>query len=294
MSIRVKELGTGLKILAGHMGLERGIGSAQIIEPDLSLNGETREWASSIIHIRPSQVTYLCSLPRRERMRLVRRIMEQKPACIVVSGCTVCKELLEKADSVKIPVLKTGNLQELTRLLVERFSPKTNLHGVLVQIFKLGTLIIGKSAIGKSEVALDLLLRGHKLVADDVVLLEKIGNKIIGKPVEMGSDLLQIRGLGILNIRALYGELATAKSCKVDLVVELEEWHPGHQYTLIGARERRYRILGVNLPYLKLPVKPGRNMSALVEVAVRNQMLKQQGIFIARDVSQKLKKNLAG
>jgi len=294
MRVSVKELGLGLKVLAGHVGLKRVVRSAQMITPDLSLNSEYREWTSGVIHIRPSQMAYLCSLPKQRRMLLVRSIMKQKPACIVVSNSMVCKDLLQKADSVKIPVLKTGNLQKLTQLLVERFTSQTSLHGVLVQIFKLGTLITGKSAVGKSEVALDLLLRGHKLVADDIVLLEKIGDEIIGKPVDMGLDLLQIRGLGILNIRALYGESATARLCKIDLVVELEEWQPGHQYTLIGARERRYRLLGVNLPYLKLPVKPGRNMSALVEVAVRNQMLKQQGVFTARDISKKIKKGLAG
>jgi HPr kinase/phosphorylase len=294
MRVTVKDLTAGSRVLAGRPGLKRVVKSAQLIAPDLSADGEDRRWASSIIHIRPSEDAYLCTLPKRKRLMLLRTVMEQKPACIVVSGKTVCPELLQQADLSKIAVLKTGNLRRLTRLLVENLPPHASLHGVLVHVFRLGTLIIGKSAVGKSEVALDLLLRGHQLVADDVVVIERTDGEINGRPVEMGSDLLQIRGLGILNVRALYGESATVGSCKIGLVVELEEWQTGRQYTLIGARERRYRLLGINLPYLKLPVKPGRNMAVLVEVAVRNQLLKQQGVFVAREVSKRLKARVAG
>ena len=168
------------------------------------------------------------------------------------------------------------------------------MHGVLVQIFGLGTLIIGESAVGKSEAALDLVLRGHKLTADDMVVIEKNDDEITGKPTEMGENLLQIRGLGIIDVRALYGESATVNSSRIGLVVELEEWQKGHQYSLVGLRERRYRILGVNLPYLKLPVKPGRNMATLIEVAARNQILKNRGIFTARELDKRLRKRLAG
>jgi HPr kinase/phosphorylase len=292
MSISVKDIVAGLEVLAGRPGLKRVVTSPQIMVPELSSQMEGKGWASSVIYIRPSQNAYLCSLPRYERVRLVQTITAHKPACLVVNSSGICKELLEKANSLRIPVLKTGNLPHLTRLLIEKLSPQASLHGVLVQIFGLGTLIIGKSAVGKSEAALDLLLRGHKLVADDVVVLEKTNHEIIGRPIDIGSDLLQIRGLGIINIRALYGESATVKSCKVGVVVELEEWQTGRQYSLIGLRERRYRLMGINLPYLKLAVKPGRNMATLVEVAAKNQLLKQRGVFSARDVNKKLKKRL--
>ncbi len=169
-----------------------------------------------------------------------------------------------------------------------------SLHGVLVEIFGLGTLIIGESAVGKSEAALDLVLRGHKLAADDTVIIERIGDEINGSPTELGADLLQIRGLGIIDVRALYGESATINASRIGLVVELEEWQKGHQYSLVGLRERRYRLLGVNIPYLKLPVKPGRTMATLIEVAARNQMLKNRGIFTARELNRKLRKRLTG
>lgn len=221
-------------------------------------------------------------------------LMRQQPACILLSGGTVCGELLRQADSSGIPLLKTGKLSRLVRFLVSRLSPRTSLHGVLVQIFELGTLIIGESAVGKSEAALDLVLRGHKLTADDMVVLERIGDEINGSPTELGADLLQIRGLGIIDVRALYGESATISESRIGLVVELEEWQQGHQYSLVGLRERRFRVLGVNLPYLKLPVKPGRNMATLIEVAARNQMLKNRGIFTARELNRKLRKRLTG
>jgi len=182
----------------------------------------------------------------------------------------------------------------MARLIASKLTPQISLHGVLVEIFGLGTLIIGESAIGKSEAALDLVLRGHKLAADDMVILEKTSNEISGHATDMGADLLQIRGLGIINIRALYGESATVNSCRIGLVVELEEWKRGHHYSLIGLRERRYKLLGVNLPYLRLPVKTGRNMATLIEVAARNQMLKNKGIYTARDINRKLRKRLAG
>jgi HPr kinase/phosphorylase len=281
-------------VLAGREGLGREILSAQITAPELSSPDSGRETASSVMHLRPGQVMYLCSLPVNERIQLARNLVQRKPACILLSGGKTCKELLDSASASNVPVLKSKNLPKLRRLLVEQLVPRTSLHGVLVRIFDLGTLIIGESAVGKSEAALDLVLRGHNLVADDIVILERRNNEITGRPPDMSTDLLQIRGLGIINIRALFGKSSTIGVCKIDLVVELEEWQEGHQYTLIGLRERRSRILGVNLPYLKLPVKPGRNMATLIEVAARNQMLKKDGIFTARDLDKKLRKRLSG
>jgi len=294
MTTKVKDVADAATVLSGRKGLGREITSPQVISPDLSALAPWRGGESTVLHIRPSQLTYLCSLPPAERRTLIRSLMSLKPACILVNGGPLCKELLEKADTSKIAVLKTKSISKLAGMLLERLVRKISLHGVLVEIFGLGTLIIGESAVGKSEAALDLVLRGHKLIADDLVILEKTAAGINGKASDLGSDLLQIRGLGIINVRALYGESATAVMCKVGLVVELEEWQKGHQYSLVGLRERRYRILGVNLPYLKLPVKPGRNMATLIEVATRNQMLKNRGIFTARDVSKRLQKRLSG
>ena len=294
MNVTVKEVAGKTTVLAGGSGLGREVASPQVCTPELSSPLSWRGMTSSVVHLLPRQTAYLCSLPKRERLRLVRAIVRKKPACIVVSSRTVCKELLDKAAAAAITVLKTGSVSRMARLIASKLAPQISLHGVLVEIFGLGTLIIGESAIGKSEAALDLVLRGHKLAADDMVILEKTGNEISGHATDMGADLLQIRGLGIINIRALYGESATVNSCRIGLVVELEEWKRGHHYSLIGLRERRYKLLCVNLPYLRLPVKTGRNMATLIEVAARNQILKNKGIYTAREINRKLRKRLAG
>jgi len=288
----VKDVVKSSTVLTGRAGLKREITSPQIMTPDLAARVFGRDASSGIMHIRPSQAVYLCSRSREERLRLVRDMLKQKPACIMLTGGAVCRELVDKAKAARIPVIKSRNVQGLRRFLTEKLLPQISLHGVLVRILGLGTLIIGESAVGKSEAALDLVLRGHKLVADDMVVLAKTDGVINGRAADMGRDLLQIRGLGIINIRALYGESTTVASSEVGLVVELEEWHKGRQYSLVGLRERRYRLLGINLPYLKLPVKPGRNMATLIEVAVRNQLLKNRGVFTARELNKKLRTRL--
>jgi HPr kinase/phosphorylase len=294
MKITVKDLARGTKVLTGRDGLSAGITSPQIHAPDLSAPASWQGIGSSVVHLKPGQLTYLASLQAAERARIVRALLRKKPACVVVSGGTVPRELVEKTNVAKVTLFRSGNVRKLGRILAERLTPRISLHGVLVQIFGLGTLIIGESAIGKSEAALDLVLRGHKLAADDVVILEKTDGGIVGRPTEMSADLLQIRGLGIINIRALYGESACADFCGIGLVVELEEWKKGEHYSLVGLRERRYKLFDINLPYLKLPVKTGRNMATLIEVAARNQMLKNRGIFTARNLHRKLVKRLAG
>jgi len=294
MNITVKNVAGRSKVLAGRIGLDREVTSPQIINLELSSKVMRKGMAAGVAHIPPSQLAYLCSLPKPERVRLTRSLLKNKPACVVVSGGISCPELLAGAERAGIPLVFCRDLPGLTRLLALKLMMRMSLHGVLVQIFGLGTLIIGESAIGKSEAALDLVLRGHKLVADDMVLLEGSEKGIIGRAPEMGAELLQIRGLGIINVRALYGESAALKSCRVGLVVELEEWKQGQHYSLVGLRERRYKMMGMNVPYLKLPVKPGRNMATLIEVAARNQMLKNRGVFTARAFSKALEKRLAG
>jgi HPr kinase/phosphorylase len=293
MKMKVKDVIGPARVLAGRDGLEREVRSPQIGKPELSHWETCRDVEGSILHLTPLQIAHLCGLPRPERARLSRAIMRKRPAALVVTGGTVCRELLGAADSASVPVFWSGSVARISRLLTERLVPRVGLHGVLVQIFGVGTLLLGESAIGKSEAALDLVLRGHKLVADDVVVLERNDGMVTGRPTDIGADLLEIRGLGVINVRALYGESATIDAADVMLVVELEEWKKGTHYSLLGLRERRYRLLGINLPYLKLPVKPGRNMATLIEVAARNQTLKERGIYAARDLNRKLKKRLA-
>ena len=294
MRTTVKDLLGRARVLAGTAGIKRAVTSPQISRPELAQWSSYRDMGGSILHLAPRQASRLCALPKQERMRLARAIMRKKPAGIVLTGRSVCREFLDAADAASIPVLQSGNIPRMERLLAERLAPRVGLHGVLVQIFGIGVLITGESAIGKSEAALDLVLRGHKLAADDVVMLERQDRAILGGPTDIGADLLEIRGLGVIDVRAMYGDSATTDRCRVSLVVELEEWKKGAYYSLLGLRERRTKILGIGIPHVKLPVKPGRNMATLIEVAARNQMLKEQGIYTARQLNRKLLTRLSG
>lgn len=293
MNAMIRDVIGRARVLAGHDGLEREVTSPQIIRPELSRWASYRDVAGSIVQLTPAEAAWLGGLSKTERTRLSRAMMRKRPAAIVLSGGSLCREFLNSADAVSVPVVKCGNLRRLDQRLAELLIPRAGMHGVLVQVFGIGVLIIGESAIGKSEAALDLVLRGHKLVADDVVILERTGEGILGRPPDIGADLLEIRGLGIINVKALYGESAVISVSTVGIVVELEEWKQGAYYSLLGLRERRYRLLGMNIPYIKLPVKPGRNMATLIEVAARNQTLKQRGIYTARELGRTLKKRLA-
>lgn len=292
MKLTVKQLMKNETVLAGKAGLRRTVTSPDVLKYDLSTPSSWKRALSHVFHLTPGQNDYFRTLPPVERRTIAAGLLKMRPACIIMSGGSPCRELLDRAEAAGVPVVKVRNIPRLRRTLVERLTPRTSMHGVLVEVFGIGTLIIGESAIGKSESALDLVLRGHKLVADDIVILEKDNGGIQGRPSEMGADLLQIRGLGVINIRALYGETSVAGSCVVGLVVELEDWKKGHYYSLLGLREQRYRIFDRNIPYLKLPIKPGRNMATLIEVAARNQMLKMRGIYTARELNRALAKRL--
>lgn len=162
------------------------------------------------------------------------------------------------------------------------------IHGVLMEVLGVGVLLLGPSGIGKSECALDLILRGHRLVSDDIIHLEKRGAEtVLGYGDELTRYHMEIRGLGIINIRDLFGHMATVDRKKVELVIRIEEWDSEKEYDRLGLDDSRYEILGVRLPTLLLPVSPGRNLATIVEISVRNHLLKMQGIFSARGLLER-------
>jgi HPr kinase/phosphorylase len=218
---------------------------------------------------------------------------------IVTKGQEIPQVLLDKTQKYSIPLLRT-QLQSSTfislisRFLEERLLPETSVHGVLVDVFGVGVLLMGRSGIGKSECALDLVLRGHRLVADDIVKVRtKLPKVLFGE----GSDLLhyhmEIRGLGIINIKHLFGISAIRERKKINVAIELTEWQDGELYDRLGIDDQFFELLDIKIPLLKVPVCPGRNISSIIEVAARNQLLKEMGYNSAREFQDRLEKRMA-
>ena len=167
------------------------------------------------------------------------------------------------------------------------------MHGVLLDVFGVGILLLGKSGIGKSEIALDLVMRGHRLVADDIVDVKRKGDSVVGQGSEIIKHHMEVRGLGIINIKDLFGVAAIRERKKIEIVLELVEWDPNVEYDRLGVEEKKFRILDVEIPMLIVPVRPGRNMTTIVEVAARNHLLKLQGHHSARDFQERLNRAIA-
>ena len=207
--------------------------------------------------------------------------------------------LVRVVEDHDIPLLRSHHqsstfISLLTQYLEERLLAQTNLHGVLVDVLGVGVLLLGKSGIGKSECALDLVLRGHRLVADDIINVRlKLPAVLFGQ----GNDLLhyhmEIRGLGIINIKHLFGVAAIRERKKIDLVIELVEWQDGHEYDRLGLEEKTYELLGVELPLQTIPIRQGRNITTIVEVAARNQLLKEMGYHSAVEFEERLEQRMA-
>jgi HPr kinase/phosphorylase len=177
--------------------------------------------------------------------------------------------------------------------LDDLLTPHTSVHGVLVEVDGVGVLITGASGVGKSECAMDLILRGHRLVADDVVEIRRRGEDLVGQAAKLVKNLIEIRGLGILNVAELYGVAATRDHKRLELHVELEEWRQDRAYDRIGLDQRSYDILGLKLRSLLVPVRPGRYIAGIVEVAARNFLLQVKGHHAARDLKLKIDAELA-
>jgi HPr kinase/phosphorylase len=184
---------------------------------------------------------------------------------------------------------------KITALLEDRLAVREMIHGVLLDILGLGVLLTGESGIGKSECALDLVCRGHRLVADDTVEIRRRAESIvIGSCPELTRNHMELRGLGLINVRDLFGVAATRTSKRVELVVQLERWDEDREYDRLGLDEQFFSLLGLRVPLIHMPVAPGRNLATLVEVAARNQLLRARGINAARALAAKLEASLAG
>ena len=190
--------------------------------------------------------------------------------------------------------LSSQFIEAVQTYLEDVLSPSTSMHGVLLDVFGVGILLLGKSGIGKSEIALDLIMRGHRLVADDIVDVKRpYPDAVFGMGSEIIKHHMEIRGLGIINIKDLFGVAAIRERKKIEIVLELVDWDPTVEYDRLGVEDRKYRVLDVEIPMLVVPVRPGRNMTTIIEVAARNHLLKLQGHHSAREFQERLNRAIA-
>lgn len=241
------------------------------------------------------EMTYLESLePSVRRERLQEYFSYDLPCVIICRGMQAPHELIEEAAARDIAVYQTEMVT--TRLtftainyLSRCLAPRVTRHGVLVDVYGMGVLLTGESGVGKSEAALELVKRGHQLVADDVVDICKVSDtRIIGECPEMVRHFMEIRGIGIIDIRAMYGIGAVLHSKSIDLVMHMEKWVEGKEYDRLGLSEEYITILGVKVPHQIMPVRPGRNLAIIIEVAARNLSLKRTGYSAAHELDRRL------
>jgi HPr kinase/phosphorylase len=288
-----------LTLLAGHGGLDRLIESPRIQKLGLALAGVHEHIHSGRVQILGNtEISYLSRQSPEDRRRTLAPIFEKDIVCIVLTkGLTPPQELLDLALETDTPLIISAKasslvINEITDVLLSTLAPTLTVHGVLVDVYGVGLLLVGKGSIGKSETALDLIVRGHRLVSDDVVEIRRRGELLTGTPPELLQYHMELRGLGIINIKDLFGVVATRSRMDIDLVVELEHWKEDGHYDRLGLDEQTISILGVSVPYLLFPLAIGRNITILLEVAVRNLLLKRKGIYTARTFAQRLQEVL--
>ncbi len=290
-----------LVLLAGAAGLDRALTSPRIQKPGLALTGFVRSVRPGRVQVLgKSEITFLSELPPERRTEAIADFLAAATTCLVVTtGLNPPAELLRLADERGTPLLRTAlrtgdAIEQLGRQLEQMLAPMVVEHGVLVDVSGLGVLILGESGIGKSECALDLVVRGHRLVADDVVEIRLIGGHLVGSGPELTRYHMEIRGLGIINIKELFGVASIRHQKYVELVMRLDPWQAGRSYERLGLDEQTYSILGVSLTVIDMPVAPGRHLSVLIEVAARHQLLRMKGYNPARDVATRLSGRLGG
>ncbi len=284
-----------LKCIAGRRGLTRELLVPNINRPGLALSGFFDSFAYERVQLfGRGEVAYLEKLHSEQKTDTIEKIFTYAiPCCIFTHSLQPTKEFIDAAETAGCPILQT-NLEStdcssrLLRIFSNIFAPRKTVHGVLVEVYGIGILLGGHSGVGKSETALELVERGHRLVADDIIELRCVnGNTILGQGANaLISHHMEIRGLGIINISQLYGVGAIREQKEVQLVVELEEWDSNKIYDRLGTDQKTVDLLGVNVPSIEIPVKPGRNLPIIIEAAAMNERLKKMGYYSARDFNQ--------
>lgn len=301
-SLNLHELlkNVNLEIIYRPEGLEKiNISGIEINRPGLQMTGFYKHFVQSRIQVLGEQEKeYLLSLPEELRSERIETLFKYPiPAFIIANNIYAFPDIKSLAEKHGVLLLKTAlpTTKFISKLIVyleDVLAPKTTMHGVLLEVFGMGVMIMGKSGVGKSETALELIKRGHRLVADDAVEIKRIDDMLRGTSPAIIRHFMEIRGIGILDIKRLYGVGAVKTWEMLDLVVELEHWDEHKEYDRVGIDENTKDILGINVPRVTVPVQPGRNLAMIVEVAARNTRQKQFGYNAAAELDKKLKEEL--
>jgi HPr kinase/phosphorylase len=290
-----------LKLITGGDGLDRIIARPRVQKPGLAFAGYyeyIKPWRVQIIG--ESETKYLQSLPPRLREKRVRDVVGLDVSCFIVTkGFAPLDEFRHECEKRSVPLFSTSamssqTINRCTYFLEESMAPRITLHSGLLDVYGIGVLLLGDSGIGKSECALDLVYRGHRLIADDMVIIRRHPNDVL---IGYSSDLLrhhmELRGIGIINIKDLFGVASTRDVKPIDLIVRLEKWVDGTEYDRLGITGETYECLGVSKPYVRLPVASGRNLALLIEIAARNYLMKLQGYHSAEDFMRRHAEQMA-
>ncbi|MDR1902188.1 MAG: HPr(Ser) kinase/phosphatase [Treponema sp.] len=286
-----------LRCLGGRKGLNREISVPELNRPGLALSGFFDFFSYNRLQVfGRGEAAYIQKLEKENNFETIRQMFDYSiPCCVFTHNLSPCTAFFEIAEKARCPILQTElNTMEFTiriiRFLSERFSPQILIHGVLVEVYGVGVLILGDSGIGKSEIALELVKHGHRLVTDDSVKMYIVdGNVLMGKGEnEKVGHHMEIRGLGIINITRLFGVGAIRDRKRIQLVVALEEGNSNKTYDRIGLDEKSQEFLGISIHKLEIPVKPGRNIPVIIEAAAMNERLKQMGYHSAKEFNQNI------
>ena len=291
--------GLSLRLIAGSSGLRRHIliGGAQ--RPGLALASRPDQLEPGSLQVLGrSEIAYLTGVSVDQRREILTRVAGSRVACLVLAvGADPPPDLVQAVEQYSIPLLSTRSgtaqtLELIGRYLEMRLAPNITIHGTFIDIYGVGVLILGESGVGKSESALELILRGHRLISDDTVSIRRIGSVLNASGPEISRYHMEVRGLGIINIKDLYGVAAVRERKDIDLVVQLDPWRGDKDYDRLGLDGKTYSILGASLPFIEMPVGPGRNLSILLEVAARHHLLRSKGYHPARELASKIQQAL--
>ena len=285
-----------LQLICGEEGIGKYIATSDICRPGLEMAGYFTHYPANRVQLLGrTELSFFAMLPDNVKQeRMMKLCSQDTPVIIISNDMEVPIELIEAANANDVPVLKTKMTttrfsSKLTNFLESELAPTTAVHGVLVDVYGIGVLITGKSGVGKSETALELVKKGHRLVADDCVEIKQVSEDLlIGSPPPLLEHLLEIRGIGIIDIMTLFGASAIRPYKRVSFIMELEIWDPDKMYDRLGLDEEKIKIMDIELTKLTVPVRPGRNVSVIIEVAAMNYRLKRLGMNAAEEFSRRL------